>query len=88
MKFLGVVVILFLGVYLSFPTGTKRPHPSTASELELGLRLGLGLPFTVTATVEANETGRQGFLTTFTMLARDSFKVTQIWWMMINVFFG
>ncbi len=31
---------------------------------------------------------RQGFLTTFTMLARDSFTASQILWMMINVFFG
>lgn len=31
---------------------------------------------------------RQGFLTTFTLLARDSFTASQIWWMMINVSFG
>ncbi|KAG7004943.1 hypothetical protein G7Y79_00022g051640 [Physcia stellaris] len=29
-----------------------------------------------------------GFLTTFTMLARDTFTVTEIWWTMIYVFFG
>ncbi|KAI4089028.1 MAG: hypothetical protein LQ344_005689 [Seirophora lacunosa] len=29
-----------------------------------------------------------GFLTTFTMLARDSFTAKEIWWMMVNVFFG
>ena len=31
---------------------------------------------------------RQGFLTTFTMLARDSFTAKEIWWMMVKVFFG
>ena len=31
---------------------------------------------------------RSGFLTTFTMLARDSFTVKEIWWMMVYVFFG
>ncbi|KAL8705042.1 MAG: hypothetical protein Q9201_001812 [Fulgogasparrea decipioides] len=29
-----------------------------------------------------------GFLTTFTMLARDSFTAREIWWTMVNVFFG
>ncbi|KAL8931022.1 MAG: hypothetical protein Q9208_000124 [Pyrenodesmia sp. 3 TL-2023] len=29
-----------------------------------------------------------GFLTTFTMLARDSYSAKEIWWMMVNVFFG
>ncbi|KAI4205814.1 MAG: hypothetical protein LQ346_001393 [Caloplaca aetnensis] len=29
-----------------------------------------------------------GFLTTFTMLARDTYTAKQIWWMMVNVFFG
>jgi len=29
-----------------------------------------------------------GFLTTFTMLARDKFQASEIWWTMINVFFG
>ena len=60
LRFLGVVVILYIGV-----SATRASFPPTRADL-----------------------GHQGFLTTFTLLARDHFTLSEMSWLLIQVFLG